>query len=196
MTAIDRNPHRAPDGQPATDPKLLQMASEGDAAAFHELVDRHAASLFRLARAMTGNAADAEDVMQETFLGAFQRMSSFQGRSSVRTGLVGILSRQAARSHRWRLRRPAVAFEEVAEEPRARAGQASDASRASDARMDVGEALGRLSSEHRQVLVLREVEGMTYAEIAEVLGVPLGTVESRLFRARQELKEQLSDYLA
>lgn len=190
MTAIERNPHGAPDGLRATDPELLQMASEGDAAAFHELVDRHAASLFRLARAMTGNAADAEDVMQETFLGAFQRMSSFQGRSSVRTWLVAILSRQAARSRRWRLRRPAVAFEEVAEEPGARARQTPDA------RMDIAEALGRLSSEHRQVLVLREVEGMTYAEMAEVLGVPLGTVESRLFRARQELKEQLSDYLA
>ena len=190
MTAIERNPHRVPNGLHASDLELLQMATDGDAAAFHELVDRHAASLFRLARAMTANAADAEDVMQETFLGAFQQMSSFQGRSSVRTWLVGILSRQAARSHRWRLRRPSVALEGLAEEPRTGPGETSDA------RMDVGAALSRLSAEHRQVLVLREVEGMTYAEIAQVLGVPLGTVESRLFRARQELKGQLSDYLA
>ena len=191
MTAIERNPHRPPNGPYATDAQLLQKAGTGDTAAFHELVERHAASLYRLAHALMGNTDDAEDVMQETFLGAFQNMSSFQGRSSVRTWLVGILTRQAARRHRWRLRRPAVALDDLAQD--ARAGEQQGAS---DARLDVTEALGRLSAEHRQVMVLREVEGMTYAEIAQALGVPLGTVESRLFRARQELKEHLSDYLS
>ncbi len=187
MREIRPDPHADAHGLCASDFELLQRAIEGDTAAFHELVDRHAAGLYRLACALTGDSADAEDVMQETFLGAFQRMGSFRGRSSVKTWLVSILSRQAARRHRTRLRRPALRLEELAREPAEE--------RAPESRMDVREALGRLSPEHRRVLVLREVEGMTYAEIAQALGVPLGTVESRLFRARQEMKTHLADYL-
>jgi len=184
---ITHNPHADAHGLCASDFELLQRARQGDTAAFHELVDRHAEGLYRLACALTGQSAEAEDVMQETLLGAFQRMGSFRGRSSVKTWLVSILNRQAARRHRTRLRRPAVRLETLSREPAEQ--------RSLDARLDVTEALGRLSPEHRQVLVLREMEGMTYAEIAEVLGVPLGTVESRLFRARQELKTHLADYL-
>jgi RNA polymerase sigma-70 factor, ECF subfamily len=193
VTDIGPDPHTDAHGLCASDFELLQRAKEGQAAAFHELVDRHAAGLYRLACALTGQSAEAEDVMQETFLGAFQRMGSFKGRSSVKTWLVGILTRQAARHHRRRLRRPAVRLEQLASEPASeRPEQAVDAP---DRSMDVAEALGRLSAEHRQVLVLREVQGMSYAEIAQALSVPLGTVESRLWRARQEMKAYLADYL-
>jgi len=190
-----RHPRTGSDGLCPTDSELLRSARDGDTAAFHQLVDRHAADLFRLACAMTGNTADAEDALQETFMGAFQRMSSFAGRSSVRTWLVGILSRQAARSHRRRLRRPAVAFEELRLEPGtdARTGPATGSG--AHVAMDVREALANLSSEHRQVIVLRELQGMTYAEIAQALRVPLGTVESRIYRARQQLRDRLADYL-
>jgi RNA polymerase sigma-70 factor (ECF subfamily) len=176
-----------------SDLDLLKRAKQGEAAAFHTLVDRHAAALYRLACALTGDRAEAEDVMQETFLGAFQRMGGFEGRSSVKTWLVGILSRQAARHHRRRLRRPALRLQELSQELAADA--AAPAERAPETRLDVTEAMGRLSAEYRQVLVLREVEGMSYAEMAQVLGVPIGTVESRLYRARQELKTYLADYL-
>ncbi len=187
MNEIRPDPHADAHGLCASDSELLERARHGETAAFHELVDRHAAGLYRLACALTGDSAEAEDVMQETFLGAFQGMRGFRGRSSVKTWLVSILNRQAARRHRRRMRHPAVPLEGLAEPPAA--------PRSPEARIDVDEALGRLTSEHRQVLVLREVEGMTYAEMAQVLGVPLGTVESRLFRARQELKMQLADYL-
>jgi RNA polymerase sigma-70 factor (ECF subfamily) len=187
VTEIRPDPHTDAHGLCASDFELLRRARRGETTAFHELVERHAANLYRLACALTGDSAEAEDVMQETFLGAFQRMGTFRGRSSVKTWLVSILNRQAARHHRRRMRHPALPFEEPFEQPAAE--------HAADTRMDVAEALGRLSPEHRQVLVLREVQGMTYAEIAEVLAVPLGTVESRLFRARQELRAQLADYL-
>ncbi len=75
-----------------------------DEAAFCEVVDRHAGELFRLAVVLVGNAADAEDVLQETFIGALQGWDRFEGRSSVRTWLTGILVRQAARHHRSRQR--------------------------------------------------------------------------------------------
>ena len=76
-------------------------------------------------------------------------------------------------------------------------GRAADASADDriDARLDILETIGALSTPHQQVVVLRELEGMSYAEIAEVLNVPRGTVESRLFRARQELKKRLRGYL-
>jgi len=89
-----RHPRTGSDGLCPTDSELLRSARDGDTAAFHQLVDRHAADLFRLACAMTGNTADAEDALQETFMGAFQRMSSFAGRSRAATaeGFAGRLS--------------------------------------------------------------------------------------------------------
>lgn len=180
-----------------SDSELLQKAKEGDDAAFHELVDRYASSMFRLAFALVGNGADAEDVVQETFVGAFQRMASFRGKSSVKTWLLRILSKQAARCHRRRSRNRAVPAGELLNgsqvlRDRIGGGQADETT---DVRLDMTEIIGKLSMKHGQVLVLRELEGMSYSEIAEALGVPRGTVESRLFRARQELKKQLAGYL-
>jgi RNA polymerase sigma-70 factor (ECF subfamily) len=100
--------------------------------------------------------------------------------------------RQAARHHRRRGR----SREEHGLHPGlAGAWSEGTVSESANRRRDVKAALDRLSYDHRQVVVLREFEGMTYAEIAEAVGVPRGTVESRLYRARQELKEMLKDYL-
>lgn len=168
---------------PEADDIELLRRSGGDPKAFHALVDRHAQRLYRLAVCLVGNAADAEDVLQETFIGAFRGLGSFEGRSSVKTWLTRILVTQAARWRRDR-RRSEPMDESVA------AVAASP-----DATMDVQAAMQRLSAEHRQVLALREFERMSYEEMAEVLGVPRGTVESRLHRARSELREKLKSYL-
>jgi len=175
---------------------LVRRARTGEEAAWHEIVDRYGAHLYRLAFSMVGNAPEAEDVLQETFAGALRNLSSFEGRSSLKTWLSRILVRQAARSHRSRSRHKAAPLDSpagvspgsVMDRP------AAPAQNRSDARMDVLAALEALSPEHREVIILRELQGMTYEEIAEVLGVPRGTVESRLFRARQILKEGLKDY--
>ena len=157
----------------------------GDEAAFHELVDRYANEMFRLAVSLVGNATDAEDVLQETFAGAFQAMPDFEGRSSVRTWLSRILVKQAAKWCRRRKVRRTVVLDASAPGPSPEQGL----------RIDVLGALETLSPEHREVIALREFQGMSYEEIAEVLGVPRGTVESRLFRARQELRDRLRAYL-
>jgi RNA polymerase sigma-70 factor (ECF subfamily) len=167
----------------ADDIDLLRRAADGDPKAFHALVDRHAARLFRLAVSLVGNAADAEDVLQETFVGAFRGLRSFEGRASVKTWLTRILVTQAARWRRDRRR-----SQEIDESMATVAGGI-------DAGMDVQAAMRQLSPEHRQVLALREFEGMSYEEMAQVLGVPRGTVESRLHRARGELREKLKSYL-
>jgi RNA polymerase sigma-70 factor (ECF subfamily) len=169
----------------ATDIQLLRRAEHGDQAAFHALVDRHAQRLYRLAVSLIGNAADAEDVLQETFIGAFRGLASFEGRASVKTWLTRILVNQAARWRRSRRSRPA--------EPMSDSVPAAEAE--IESALDVRAAMGQLSAEHQQVLLLREFERMTYEEMADVLDIPRGTVESRLHRARGELKEKLKSYL-
>ena len=167
-----------------------------DDALFRELVDRHADELFRLAVALVGNAADAEDVLQETFIGALQGLDRFEGRSSARTWLTGILVRQAARHHRGRSQRKAQPLAEFSDASRRLlSGSVPGDSQQWDTQIDVLAALGNLSPEHREALVLREFQGLSYEEMAEVLDVPVGTVESRLHRARRELREQLGAYL-
>ena len=84
------------------DLELARRAQKGEESAFHELVDRYANELFKLAFSLTGAVDGAEDVLQETFLGAFQGLDSFEGRSSVKTWLIRILVKQAAKYHRYR----------------------------------------------------------------------------------------------
>lgn len=179
---------------PTTDLELVRRARKGDPSAFHGLVDRYAASLFAMAVSLVGSAADAEDIVQETLAGAFRGIAAFEGRATVKTWLTGILLRQTAAHRRRVARREArfVALQGVADrEP----GLASPAG-AVDTRMDVMAAIQSLSPDHRDVVVLRELEGLSYEEMAEVLGIPRGTVESRLFRARRELQGRLREYLA
>ncbi len=138
---------------------------------------------------MVGNAFDAEDVVQEAFTGAFRGLGGFQGRSSVKTWLTRILMTQAARSRRSKSRRrPEVNQDAV---------DASEVppSAAAGVKMDLHAALAKLSDEHRRILLLREFDGMSYDELAQTLDVPRGTVESRLHRARAELREKLKAYL-
>jgi RNA polymerase sigma-70 factor (ECF subfamily) len=171
----------------AEDLRLLQRAGRGDSAAFHELVDRHASRLFRLAVSLVGNAADAEDILQEAFAGAFRGLRGFESRSSVKTWLTRILVIQAAKSRRSR--KPTENIEQAA--PAA----TGDAAAGVDARLDLQAALQKMSAEFREVIVLRELEQMSYEEIAATLEIPRGTVESRLHRARAQLREKLKAYL-
>jgi len=169
------------------DVELATRAARGDARAFHDLVDRHADRLFRLAVSLLGNSTDAEDVVQETLIGAFRGLKGFEARSSFKTWITRILVLQAAQFRRRK--RPMQSIPES--QPTAK-----DQPAGSEAKLDVQAALLNLPPEHRQVIVLRELEQMTYEEIAQVLDIPQGTVESRLHRARTALREKLKAYLA
>ncbi|MGH7179659.1 MAG: RNA polymerase sigma factor [Tepidisphaeraceae bacterium] len=173
------------------DGELVRRARGGDAAAFHELVNRHAQPLFGLAYTLLGNAHDAEDVVQETFAGAFRSLRTFEHRSSVRTWLSRILVNQAA-LHR---RRQGPIRMKSLEHSTAIPIEPGSASAGVDAKLDLIAALQKLTDEHRAVIVLREIERMSYDEMAQVLNVPRGTVESRLHRARAELKELLRSWV-
>jgi len=184
-------------GLQVSDAELVQKIRGGDEAAFRELVNRYGDSLYGLACSVMGNATDAEDVLQEALLGAFRRMAAFEGRSSVKTWLVRILLNHASKFRRSRrIRRTASLPEEIGPDD----GQASGLDTGSPAaivesRVDLDAMLSVLSPEHREVIVLRELQQMSYDEIASTLKVPRGTVESRLHRARQELKKRFAGYL-
>lgn len=178
----------------AGDLELVRGAARGDGAAFHTLVDRHAAELMRLAVSLAATRADAEDVLQETLIGAYQGLKRFDGRASVKTWLKRILVRQAARHwNRSKRSRSALPIEAAESSPAARE-MGGDGSVGVDRQIDVAQVVRTLAPEHREVIVMREFEQMSYAEIADVLQVPIGTVESRLHRARADLRTKLGDY--
>jgi RNA polymerase sigma-70 factor, ECF subfamily len=178
---------------------LLRAAAGGDTSAFHTLVDRHAGYLYRLASYISRGSPDAEDIVQETLAGAFTGMKRFDGRASVKTWLTRILMQQASRAWRKSKRRRAADIDAAAT---GESGESMDGalcvqsgSTAVDKKIDVAAVLEALNPEHREVLVLREMQGMSYAQIAEVLAIPVGTVESRIHRARSEVRRRLQEYL-
>jgi RNA polymerase sigma-70 factor, ECF subfamily len=175
------------------DIELVRQIAQGDGAAFSTLVDRHAGYLYGVAHALTGNAADADDVVQETFAGVLS--SRFRGEASVRTWLVRILVRRVGmlrRSRRGPRQHRSLEAEATAGTPVEIASPSETI--ATEARLDLTTMLQSLSVDHRAVIVLRELEGMSYDQIARVLGVPRGTVESRLYRAREELRKRFKGY--
>lgn len=180
--------------QEPTDLELLRSAADGDDAAFHVLVDRYASDLNRVAISLSRNTADAEDLLQETFIGAYRGLKSFEGRSSVRTWLVRILTNRAAKLwHKSRHQRATMSIHRADD-----GSLREDASlmttkpaRSIEQRIDVMDILKSLAPAHREVLVLREIQGMSYEEMADALNVPRGTVESRLFRARADFRQRL-----
>lgn len=164
------------------DDELLRRSQSGDPAAFRALVEAHGPYLFGVAHALLRNPFDAEDAVQETLAAAMT--GRFDASSSVRTWLVGICVRQAALIRRKRAR-----WSREGDVPPRPAG--SDPQSAVDARLDLTDLLERLTPEHREVIILRELQAMSYDEIARALGVPRGTVESRLYRAREQLRQML-----
>ena len=175
------------------DRALVDRARLGDEDAFGDLVRKYQHRIVNFARAMVAETADAEDVSQEAFLRAFRALRQFRGQSSFKTWLYQIAA-NTARTHAGRRR----AKREVQPDDR-ESGADRWASMASpeDVEADVirrdrlDRALAALPIELRETVVLRDVEGWEYREIATALDIPIGTVESRIFRARQRLRQLL-----
>jgi RNA polymerase sigma-70 factor (ECF subfamily) len=181
-----------------TDTQLVAKIRHGDNAAFEELVRRHVDSLLGMAYSLVGSTADAEDVVQETLMVALRRIHSFEGRSAVGTWLRGILVFKAAKLRRSRKVRATLPIQDHDGSVQ---GNRSDlrlssrsASTAVDSRVDVMAMLDTLSDEHREIVVLRELQQYSYEEISDMLKIPMGTVESRLYRARAELRRRFGGY--
>lgn len=149
------------------------------------MYDAHAPRLYRLALRLTGNEADAADVVQETFVRAFERLETFGGRADVGTWLYRIATNESLQLLRRRRRQRVHLARWWSLRDRAAGGDGMGA------RLDVEAALQRLDGPSRAVLLLRYQEGLDYRQIAEVLGCRVGTVASRLNRARERLRALL-----
>ncbi|RLB41627.1 MAG: RNA polymerase sigma factor SigM [Deltaproteobacteria bacterium] len=171
------------------DRELIAGMAAGDRQAFEQVVARHAAAVFRLAKALTGDAAVAEDTMQQTFLSAYRGASTFRADASVRIWLLTI-ARNAAHGLDAKQSR-----EDNVEEPLLPLGldagwgsEDPDAIAIAAERKGVlSKALSTLSAEDQQALILRDIEGLRGAESAKILGVSEQALKSRLHRARLRL---------
>lgn len=174
---------------------LVEAAAGGSREAFDELVRRHQTSILNLARALTGGSADAEDLAQEVFVRAWRSLSGFRGDSAFRTWLhrVAINVIQSHRGRASKLRRLfAIGSASGAQEdPIESAADPGDLEQDVILRDAIDKALATLPEELRIAVTLRDVQGLDYRDIAEITGAPIGTVESRIFRARQRLKKEL-----
>jgi RNA polymerase sigma-70 factor (ECF subfamily) len=165
---------------------LVQRILSGDKAAGEQFVIEHYEAIFRFLRNLTGSKEDAEDLTQQTFLRAWEALPSFRGDSSLSTWLHSIAYREY--THWLRSRREFVPLDEIVDMPDEQANQNLEA-------VLLRWAIYRLDPEHREVFVLYYVQGFSVSEIAKIIGVPAGTVKSRLFFARQKLRELLSDVI-
>jgi RNA polymerase sigma-70 factor, ECF subfamily len=166
------------------DPRTLARARQGDLAAFEELVRTYQAEVFRFARHLTRDRTAAEDVTQEAFLRAFRFIGGYRGETRFSSWLLRI-TRNCAIDAGRKQHYPIVDQDARPE----RAGAIANAV----VRAELDAALGSLGTEHRETFLLVEVLGLSHREVADVLGVRVGTVKSRMFRARQALCRALDD---
>jgi RNA polymerase sigma-70 factor (ECF subfamily) len=176
-----------------TDPELIERYLNGDAAAFSALVRRHEKRVYNLCYRMLGREEDARDAAQDAFLTALRKLSSFRGEAQFTTWLHRVTVNACYDVLRKKKREPLLEAprEEDAPEP---PGPASpDHADSAVAAVDVQRALLRVPQEFRAVLVLHDVHDLAYEDIAESLGIPVGTVKSRLHRGRVALAEELGE---
>ena len=181
---------------------LVDRARAGDANAFTELVEKYERKIFRLAKHITQNDEDAEDVLQESFMKAYSNLDSFQGQSKFYTWLVRIAVNESLMRLRKRRTSKTVSLDqdietdedtvprEVADwspNPEQMYGQA-------ELKEILGKTIQGLPASFRTVFVLRDVEGLSTEETAEALDLSIPAVKSRLLRARLQLRERLSKY--
>lgn len=176
------------------DRELYRLTGEGDEAAFSELVRRYETFVFRIAFDVLRAEDDAADAAQDAFLKLWRGASGWRGECEVKTWIYRIAKTSALDRARSRASRTTVPLEDVTD--------TADASPTPDEELErrervraVREAIAELPEAYREVIVMRELHGMSYREIAEAAGIDMGTVKSRISRARAELGEILKEKL-
>jgi len=182
------------------EPSLVERAQVGDSAAFTTLVEQYQRKIFRLAMNITQNTEDAEDVLQETFLKAYQHLDGFQRNSKFYTWIVRIAVNEALMKLRKRRGDKFVSLdepletgeEEVKREVAVWEGNPEDRYSQEEIRKILDEAVESLKPDFRTVFALRDIEELSTEETAEALGISVPAVKSRLLRARLALREKLT----
>jgi RNA polymerase sigma-70 factor (ECF subfamily) len=180
---------------------LIVQAKTGDRRAFRKLVERHQRRAFAIAVGLVRDENDAREIVQEAFLRVHKSLDSFEGGSSFFTWLYRIVTNLSIDAMRKPSRRESEAldpelYEEGVEQPllsRLEGADPADVVRRGEIRRRIEAALEELPPYHRGVILMRELEGMSYEEMAEAMGVSKGTIMSRLFHARRKLQKALAD---
>jgi RNA polymerase sigma-70 factor, ECF subfamily len=196
------------DARPQAEDQFIERLKRGDAAAFETLVNERSGEIYGLLYRLTENAEEARDLTQETFLRAFQSIVHFRGESDLRTWIYRIAINQARNRWRWwrRRRRDATVSIDAPEIGGGRLGliETLKSNTIKDPEQDtlanereraLKKALSSLRRVYREAVVLRDIEGFAYEEIAATLEISVGTVKSRLARGRQELRRKLEGSL-
>jgi RNA polymerase sigma-70 factor (ECF subfamily) len=192
--------------RPRAEAEFIERLKRGEAAAFEELVAARSGEIYGLLFRMTENRDEARDLTQETFLRAFQSIGRFRGEADLRTWIYRIAINQARNRWRWwrrRRRDSTVSLEatqgETGQTVMATLAEASanpeQQTLAHERESALRSALHRVGRAYRETVILRDIEGFSYEEIATTLGINVGTVKSRLARGRQELREKLEGSL-
>jgi RNA polymerase sigma-70 factor, ECF subfamily len=183
--------------QTSTDEQLIRRFSAGDDSAFDELFHRYRAVAYRVAYRLLGHESDSLDAVQEGFIKTLSSLDRFRGSSSFKTWLLRIVSNAALDlgRKRKRLENRSVYHpnDGIVEEYYAPYIPPERELEREDLRRRLDDALNKLSDDHRQTFVLHADGGMPYREVAETLGISIGTVMSRIFYARQRLRTLLDD---
>jgi RNA polymerase sigma-70 factor (ECF subfamily) len=184
MNDTPTTPEKDAAGKPSSDEQLMLAFSKGSAEAFSELFGRYKQPLFGFFRRRVADAAQAEELTQETFLAVLRASSRYEPRALFRTYLYAI-GFKILRAHRRKM-----AFRATFLGAAASYGE-PEAKNTTDAEVLLRQAVGKLGCTDREILMLREFEELSYGEIGELLGLPVNTVRSRLFRARMALRDLL-----
>jgi len=185
-----------------TDSELVDQLKRGDTAAFRELVDRHSAKVYQLALKLTRNETDAEDVLQETFLRVFHRIETFRGEAAFSSWLYRIAANASFAKLGDRKKHDHLDIDDIYPDfDSPKKGPPNDWSRQPDSVLlgkeatDVlNKAVEELPEDFRVVFLLRDVEGLSNAQVAEILDLTVAAVKSRLHRARLFLRKKLTEY--
>jgi len=200
-------PAASDDSRPAAEEQFIERLRRGDAAAFEQLVNERSGEIYGLLYRLTENSEEARDLTQETFLRAFQSIGHFRGDADLKTWIYRIAINQARNRWRWwrrRRRDSTVSIDSTDVDGRPtlvttlRANGSSDpeqATLAHERERALRTALGSVRRIYREAVVLRDIEGFSYEDIAATLGISIGTVKSRLARGRQELRRKLEGSL-
>jgi RNA polymerase sigma-70 factor (ECF subfamily) len=195
------------ESRPGAETQFIERLKRGEATAFETLVAERSGEIYGLLYRLTENAEEARDLTQETFLRAFQNIAHFRGEADLRTWIYRIAINQARNRWRWwrRRRRDATVSLDAPAGPfgqsltaTLRAEQSVDPERqtlAHEREKVLRSALKTLGSAYRETVILRDIEGFSYEEIATTLGISVGTVKSRLSRGREELRRKLEGSL-
>lgn len=192
--------------RPRAEAEFIERLKRGDAAAFEELVTERSSEIYGLLFRLTENSEEARDLTQETFLRAFQSIDRFRGEADLRTWIYRIAINQARNRWRWwrRRRRESTVSLDATQGDSNQTLLATLAESSANPEQEtlaherevvLRSALRKVGQSYREAVILRDIEGFSYEEIASTLGINVGTVKSRLARGRQELKRKLEGSL-